>query len=330
MAKWKRWWIEVLILVAGFSLVGSSWAAEFPTKNIEILAPFGATASSALSLRVMADALSKILGKQVLVVPAPGAGGTIAANRVAKAKPDGYTLLGANPASVVTSLYLQKDVTYKISDFEFLAEYGVLDLGLSVKPNSPLKTLEDYIDYARKHPSELKQAISGYGTIGHLCFELLKLKAGGLKIDTVPFKTPYEMRTAVLGGHCDASFIYGGTGGPTDEIRQMLADGGRILAVATRHRLKAYPDIPTLKEKGYDVAFSAWWGIAGPRGMPREVSEKLKKALYQVVKDPQVVQDVEKSGFRIEFRNSEEFTNLVKEDDNTIKKVVKEAKLQVD
>ena len=320
--------ILTLAIILLFS--SHSSAAEFPTKPMEWLAPFGPGGPSAIAMKIIGDAASKSLAKPVLNIPAPGGGGTVAGSRVAKAKPDGYLLLGANSATNGTALYTKKDVPYKNNDFDFLAEYGALDLGLLVKADSSFKTLEEYLDYARKNPSGIKQASTGTGTSGHLCLELLKIRAGALKIDMVPYKTSFELRTAVLGGHCHAAFIYGGAGGPGDEFKQALEGGGRILAVTTMNRLKAYPQMPTFREKGLDVVFSAWYGIAGPKGLPKEVSQKLKTVIYQTLKDPQVIQGIESLGFRFEFRNAEEFTNFVREFDSLVKKIVEEAKVPVE
>ena len=320
----------ILACMALLLFISTSWAADFPTKAMEWMAPFGPGGPSAIALKVIGDATSKTMGKPVLIVPAPGGGGTIGGARVAKAKPDGYTLLNANSATNAISLYIKKEVPYTNRDFEFLAEFGALDLGLLIKGDSPFKTIDDYIDFAKKNPSGIKQASTGSGTGGHFCLELLKLRAGGLKIDMVPFKTSAEIRTAVLGGHCHAAFIYGGAGGPGDEFKQSIEGGGRILAVASKNRLKAYPQVPTFKEKGLDVVFSAWYGIAGPKGMPKDVSDKLKEAIYRALHDPQVIQGVEGLGFRFEFRNSEEFTSFVGEFDTLVKKIVEEAKIQVE
>ena len=217
-------WGLTLAVIWGFG--GYGWAAEFPAKSMEWLAPFGPGGPSAVSLKFIGDAASKILGKPVLVVPAPGGGGTIAGTRVAKAKPDGYTLLGANSATNGTALLMKKDLAYTNNDFEFLAEYGAMDLGLIVKGDSPFKTLEDYVAYARKNPGLIKTGTTGVGGTDHLAGELLAMEAGGVKLDAVPFKSPFEKRVAVLGGHIHSAFIYGGGGGPGDEFQQALEGGG--------------------------------------------------------------------------------------------------------
>ena len=283
-----------------------------------------------MAVKIIGDAASKTLGKPVLIVPAPGGGGMIAGARAAKAKPDGYMLLNANSATNGTILYIKKEVPYRNTDFEFLAEFGALDLGLLVKADSPFQTVEDYIAFAKKNPFGIKQASTGSGTGGHFSLELMKLRGGDLKIDMVPFKTSPEIRTAVLGGHCHGAFIYGGGGGAGDEFRQGIEGGGKILAVTSRNRLKAYPQVPTFKERGLEVVFSAWYGIAGPKGMPKEISGKLKEAIYKALQDPQVVQAIEGLGFRFEFRKSEDFTAFVGEFDSLVKKIAEEAKIPVE
>lgn len=312
-------------LIIMFTFVGVCQAAEFPTKSMEWLAPFGPGGPSAISLKFIGDAASKLLGQPVLVVAAPGAAGTVAGARVARAKPDGYTLLGSNSATNGTALFLKKDLTYSNNDFEFLAEYGAFDLGLAVKADSPFKTLEEYIEYAKKNPSVIKCATTGAGGADHLSSELLSIETGGLKIDYVPFKSPFEKRNAILGGHVHSGFIYGGGGGPGDEFRQMLDGGGRILAVTTKVRLKAYPDVSTFSERGLNVVLSSWYGIAGPKGMPKEVSKKLNDAIYKVMKEPETIKVIESLGFRYEFRDSEEFTKFVKEREKLVERIIKEA-----
>lgn len=304
-----------------------SLAVDFPTKPIEWLAPYGPGAPSALSLKIVMDTASKYLGQPVLMIGAAGAGGTIASSRVARAKPDGYTLLQVTSGNNGSALYTKKDLAYTNDDFEFLAQYGGFDIALFVKADSEFKTLEDFIEYAKKNPNTIKVCTQGVGTGQHLTLELLKLKGGGLKIDMVVFKTTFEMRTNVLGGHVHGSFIFGGAGGSNDEFRRCLDGGGRLLAVASKKRLEAYPDLPTFSEKGLDIFYSAWYGIGGPKGMPPEVSQKLKNAIYKAIEEPEVVKAIKNMGFKYEFLKSEEFTGKAKEFGEIIKNVVEEAKI---
>jgi len=322
----RLWFMTFLVLIIlSHSSFGS--AAEYPTKPIECLLPFGPGSVIAVSVKVVMDAASKHLGQPVLMVSAGGAGGIIAGMRCVSAKPDGHTLLAANSATNGTSLYTRKEVKYKNKDFEFLAQYATTELGLIVKADSLIKTLKDFIAYAKE--KNLKFAYQGVGTGQHISMELLKLKAGGLKIDYIPVISAFDLRTSVLGGHVDASIIMGGAGGSGDEFRQALEGGAKIIAVASKGRVKAYPDLPTFTENGLDVVYQTWLGIAAPKGMPREVSQKLKDVLYEVLKNPQVIQGIERLGYKFEFRNSEGFTEYVKEFEDLIKKVVEEAKIPV-
>jgi len=319
----------VLVTIIIVSFAGLSSAASFPKKSMQWLAPYGVAANSAIGLKIIADAVSKEFPKPVFVVPAKGAGGTLAGERVAKrVKPNGYTLLLANSGTNGVSLCTKK-VNYTNNDFKFIAQYGAFDLGLIASKDAPFKTLEEYITYAKANPNAIKQASTGVGTSGHLLLELLKLKAGGLKIDMVPFRSAFELRTAVLGGHTQASFIYGGGGGPNDSFRKTIDGGGRLLAVTSSKRLKAYPDVPTFVEKGYDVVYSAWYGIAGPKGMPDEVTQILEKAIYKALEDPKVIKAIKSLGFRFQFRKSEEFTRFIKQYTNLVQMVVRDAKIPV-
>lgn len=326
MERKLRWYKEMVVFTVMFIFVGISFATDFPTKPIEWIAPHGAS-PSAMALKIVMDTASKYLGQPALMVQVAGAGGAVGTARVARAKPDGYTLLQASSAGLGTSLYTLKDLPYTLDDFEYFAQYGCFTIALLVRADSPYKTLEDFLEYAKKHPGEIKVATQGVGAGQHLCLELLKLKTGGPKIDMVVFKTTFEMRTSVLGGHAHASFLYGGAGGPSDEYKQALEGGGRILAVASKDRLKSYPDIPTFVEKGLDIFYSSYYGIAGPKGMPKEVSLKLKDAIYKALEDPVVIKAIEDLGFRYEFLKSEEFTKKVHEFGATIKKVVEEANI---
>jgi tripartite-type tricarboxylate transporter receptor subunit TctC len=258
-------------------------------------------------------------------VSAGGAGGANAGRRAASAKPDGYTLLAAQSATNGTALHVRKDVLYQNKDFEFLAQYSATELGLIVKADSPIKTLKDFIAHAKKN--NVTFAYQGVGVGQHIVMELLKLKTGGLKITYVPVVSAFDLRLSVIGGHTDAAIVMGGAGGSGDEFAQVLNSGGRILAVASNKRLRDYPDIPTYAENGLDIIYQAWLGIAGPKGMPKEVSQKLKDVLYQVLQDPQVIKNLGNLGYKLVFRRSEEFTRYVEDFENMIKKVVEDANI---
>lgn len=326
MVKKLKWHRGVFIFIIMFAFPSFSLAEEFPIKPIEWYCPSGTGGSNFIAMTTIGEAASKYLGQRIVVVPLPGAGTMLASARAARANPDGYTLVLASSAGNGTVLYTMKDVPYKNSDFEFIAKFGGLDIALFVKGNSPFKTLEDYLEFAKKNPGVVKTAGMGIGTTSHLALELLKLEVGRLKIDFVPFKTLTEVRTAVLGGHVHAGFTYGG-GGSMGELSRILESGGRILASARKTRSKLNPDVPTFVEKRINMVLDSWYGVAGPKGMPKEVSQKLMDTFYKVFKDPKIIQDIENMGFNYEFLDSEGFTRYVAENEKLIKRIVGEANI---
>ncbi len=316
----------VLAFLLGFASFSS--AAEFPEKPIEILLPYGVAGGSAAIDRVVADIMSKHLGKQVILTAAIGAGGTVAGEKIAhRTKADGYTLIQVNSGTNAVALFTKKDLNYTEDDFTYLAQTHASNLALAAAPNAPFKTLEEFLAFARKNPNTIKHASTGIGTSGHLCYEYLKLRAGGLKIDLVPFRTAPEVTKAIVSGTTHSASLFGGSGGPNDEIQKAAEGGARILAVTSAERLKPWPEAPTFKEKGIDLVWSAWWGIGGPKGLPDKVLLVLKDALYRAIEDPQVAKVAESGGYKFEFRKHEEFTAFVKEYNKIVEMVVREANI---
>jgi len=318
----RKFWVVIFVLA-----FASTSAAEYPEKPIEILMPYGLGLTAA-GYSVLADIMSKQLPKPVILTPAIGAGGTVAGEKIAKrTKPDGYTLIQVNSGTNGMAFFTKKDLNYTMDDFMYLAEVNACDLALIAAPNAPFKTLEEYVAFARKNPNIIKHSSTGIGTGGHLALELLKVRAGGLKIDLVPFRTAPEVEKAVVSGNCHSAFTYGGTGGPNDSLQKSVDGGARILAVTSEKRLEAWPQIPTFREKGIDLVYSAWFGIGSPKGLSSEAVAVLKKVLYKAIQEPAVAKVFKSCGNRVEFRKHEEFTQFVKEYNELTEMIVKEAKI---
>jgi tripartite-type tricarboxylate transporter receptor subunit TctC len=297
----------------------------FPAKPIELVCPWGAGGSTSMGGRVIAGALSEFIGVPAVLKHKTGAGGTIAATYVAKSKPDGYTLLIFNSATNGIIPAIRK-IEYSNSDFEVLAQYAIQPLALTVSKDAPWKTLQELVEDAKKRPGELKFATPGLGTSSHFSMELFKLAAGRLKIDHIPFKSGTKCIAAIMGGHVHMGLMYMvGVKGSYEAGRV------RLLAVATEKRLKGYPKIPTFVELGYpDVKMTAWYGIATRAGAPKEVSDKLKDALYKTIENKDVNRLLSKIGYFPVFRKAEEFAEFVSKEEKKFSRIAKEAKIKLD
>jgi tripartite-type tricarboxylate transporter receptor subunit TctC len=319
---------KFVVLTFLFGFVTFSWAGEFPDRPIEILMPYGAVGGTAAIHRLIANNMSKYLGQQVILTPAIGAGGTVAGEKIAhRTKPDGYTLLSVSSGTNGVALFTKKGLTYTEDDFVYLLQTHASSLALAAAHNAPFKTLEEFIAYAKKNPHKIKHASTGIGTSGHFCFEFIKLRAGGLDIDLVPFRTAPEVTKAIVSGVTQSASLFGGSGGPNDEIQRSVIGGARLLAVTSPERLKPWPEVPTFREKGMDLVWGAWWGIGGPKGIPDKVLKVLKNALYKAVEDPEVKRVAISGGYLFEPRKQEEFTAHVREYNKIAAMVARDAKI---
>jgi len=314
----------ISVIFIGIASVVLGAGEEFPTKLIELYCPFGAGGGTSMGARVVAGAASEILGRPVVVVNKPGASGTIAAEYVARAKPDGYTLLLFNSASngVVPAV---RKVSYKREDFELYGQYAFIPMVLIVKDDAPWKSFEEFIAYAKKHPGELKAATSGVATSSHLGIELIN-RVAGVKIVHLPFKSGPEVTAAILGGHAHLGLE------PIPAQKGVIEAGKfRVLAQASEKRLEEFPDVPTFIEKGYpELKWCPWHGIAGPKGVPEKISGKLKDAFSIAFQHKEVVEMLKKLGFTPNYRSADDFTKFVREDEEKFSKIAKEANIRLE
>ena len=278
-----------------------------------------------MGARIIAGTLSEMIGRTVVVNNKPGAGGSIGAEYVAKAKPDGYTLFVFNSGSNGVTPAI-RSVRYKNEDFELFGQYAIQALGLVVKSDAPWKSVEELVQYAKKNPGALKFATSGIGTSGHFCMELFKKAAGGLKIEHVPFKSGPEYIAALLGGHVHMGILY------LVDIKGPLEAGKlRLLAPATEKRLEDYPDVPTFAEKGYpEVKMTAWYGVSAPKGLPKDIADKLQTSLAKTFQHPEVKKMLTQIGYAPVYKDAEEFSRFVKEEEKKLTRIAKEANIKID
>jgi tripartite-type tricarboxylate transporter receptor subunit TctC len=217
-------------------------------------------------------------------------------------------------------------VRYKNEDFELFGQYAIQALGLVVRSDAPWKSVDELVQHAKQNPGALKFATSGIGTSGHFCMELFKKAGGDLKIEHVPFKSGPEYIAALLGGHVHMGILY-----LVDIKGPMEAGKLRLLAPATEKRLEDYPNVPTFGEKGYpEVKMTAWYGISAPVGLPKEVSEKLKTSLAKTFQHPEVKKMLTQIGYAPVYKDAEEFSRFVKEEESKLTQIAKEANIKID
>jgi tripartite-type tricarboxylate transporter receptor subunit TctC len=274
-----------LTLLLGAALILSAPAmAEYPTKPITLVAPYGPGGASDLASRTLAAVAPKYIGQPVVVINRTGAGGVTGSTFVNKSKPDGYKLLLARIGCQAVAPALNATIPYKWDDFTFL---GLLELNpfvYVVRADSPYKTLDDLINGIKAEPGKLSYSTSGPLTLLNMGTQKL-MSVAGLKSDDatmVPYKGGGGAKTALLGGH--VKFLAINLAPVLDQIQ---AGKLRALAVTTKERFRAIPDVPTVRESGFPQLeeIIGWSGLWGPPGLPQEVVDAWTKALQGVKKD---------------------------------------------
>jgi tripartite-type tricarboxylate transporter receptor subunit TctC len=279
---------------AGLTAI-AGWAAAqgYPTRTVTMVVPFAAGGPTDVVARTLGAAMTKTLGQTVVIENKLGAGGTIAANYVAKATPDGYTIfIHHNGMATATALY--RKLPYPMTDFEYIGQVADVPMTMLARKDFPPDTLQDFISYVRANKEKLNLANAGLGAVSHLCGMLLQ-QALGVELTTVPFQGTGPAMTALLGGQvdmlCDQT---------TQTIPQIKAQKVKFYGVTTLHRIAALPDAPTLDEQGLkDFEVVVWHGIYAPKGTPREAIERVNQAMRAALKDPAVASKFAELGAQI-------------------------------
>jgi len=300
-------WMASVASIFFFSCCGLAWGADYPTRPINILIGYSAGGSTDLSTRALAAEAAKSLKQPIICSNQVGASGTLVLGRVKGEKTDGYTIYNAPTANFCRIPHLQAVPYDPLKDFAFIMQYGLYQYGILVRSDAPWKTFEELIDFAKKNPNRIKYGTSGLGTGQHLAMEYLAMKLG-IKWDHVPFPGGAQVVTALLGGHVQV------ISQTTEWKEQALAGKFRLLVVPTPQRLKAFPDVPTLIEKGYDFAVRSNLAFMGPAGMPAEAVQKLDKALAEAMKSKIFLDVMDKFDMPPAYMGHEELTKFVQRD----------------
>jgi tripartite-type tricarboxylate transporter receptor subunit TctC len=282
-------------------------AADFPNKPITLIMPWPAGTGIDLWHRALAEAAGKILGQPVVVDNRTGASGTAGpAQMAANAKPDGYTISHI-PITVFRFPFMQKTPYDPLADFTYIIHLSGFVFGVAVRADSPFKTFNEMIEWARANPGKLTYGTPGAGTSLHIGMEQIAAKAG-VKWTMVPFKGGPETYAALEGGH-----IMADAGGVAFWWPFLEAGKIRVLVFWTEQRHPRVPDTPTLKELGYPFVFDSPFGIAGPKGMDGATVRKLHDAFKVAMNDPKAAEIQKKTDYATRYMNSEDYTKFVRE-----------------
>jgi tripartite-type tricarboxylate transporter receptor subunit TctC len=280
--------------------------AQYPERPITFVVPFGPGGANDVVARVIQQPLSDALGQTVVIENRGGAGGSIGTGYVARAKPDGYTILLAASGFVVNPSLYAKVPYDPYKDFEPVAEITKFPILYTVRSDSGIRTLAQLIARAKKEDGKLNYSSPGAGTLAHLGFELLKLQTG-IRLVHVPYASAAPAAQALLGGVVEVGAISVAVGKP-----QIDAGKLRGLAVTGHERWVDLPNIPTIAEAGYPkAAVETWQGIMVPAGTPKPVIDRLAKALMTVMKNSDVRAKLLKAGFHSSGTGPEAFRKRV-------------------
>jgi tripartite-type tricarboxylate transporter receptor subunit TctC len=310
---WKRFFAVLFVL--SFMVVMPGWAADFPTKEVQIIIPWAAGGATDLIFRALAATTGKYLGKPVVVVNKPGGGGAVGYTEGMKVAPDGYILTAAVTPMTILPHQVTTAFTYK--NFEPILNVVSDPSMFLIRSDAPWKSLKEFLDYAKQNPDMITVGNSGAGGGVHLV-ALAFEKAAGVKFNHIPFSGGGPSVTALLGGHVNAVSV-----SPPEGIPQIQAGKLKIIALFAEKRLAMFPDVPTVKEQGINFAMGMWRGLAAPKGTPPDVIKKLHDAFKQGMDDPVLKKNAADMAVNLDYLGPEAFGKLIAGDHDFYEKLVK-------
>ena len=318
-------WLAAGACAAGLLQAVPAAAQNWPTRPVRIVVPFAAGGPADVFARFLAQRLPDLLGQSFVVENRPGAGAVIGTDLVAKAPPDGYTLLLMSNTHTVNETLVQNKPYELQRDFVAVAPINYSDLVLVAHPSVPASNIGELLKAAREKPGKLNYASSGTGTPYHMAGELFK-SMSDTKIVHIPYKGSSGARTDVLGGQVDMMFDAVTT--MTEQVK-----AGKVKAIATtgKKRSSVLPDVPTVDESGvpgYEATI--WLGLLAPKGTPAAVVTRLNEAVSKIVSQPEVQQAWAKQGAVPLMMNAQAFDKYVSDDIQKWSKVIKSANIKAD
>ena len=321
--------IKKIVLALGLCAVGSvAWpqAGDYPSKPIRLVIGFAPGGAADYVARAMSEAFGKALGQPVVVDNKPGNGSSIAAELVAKAPADGYTLLIASPSSISVNPALNPKLSYTARDLTAVTKMTTSPLVLAVNPSTGIRSVADLIAAAKKDPGKLNYSTSGNGSAPHLGAALFS-QVTGVEMTHIPYRGGSLAIQSVMAGDTQLTF------GTSPSVLPM-ATGGRLLALAvsTRERSPLVPNLPGMKEAGLpDYNLEFWYGMFVPAGTPPAIVQKIYNATVAAMQQPSVKASLARDGTEVSISSSpEQFNSFLVEDGKFWVKLVKSANVKVE
>jgi tripartite-type tricarboxylate transporter receptor subunit TctC len=313
----------IRFLVAALALLVAAEAARaqaWPSKSILAIIPFSAGNANDVVGRIVLEQVSRQLGQPIIIENRAGAGGTTGVNFVAKAAPDGYTILG-HSSSFSASLAIYKSLPYDtLRDFTAIIPLGLQPTVLVVSPSKGWKTLAELVAAAKAKPGSLNFASAGIGSVSHLAAERFRVSAG-FQAQHIPFKGPNEALTDVMTGRIDFYFL------PIAPALPLIKDGKLVaLAVSTAQRAASLPEVPTTAEAGLkDASYHFWTGLFAPAKTPQDIVGRLYGETRKALAEPSVQERLTKLGVEPLPMSAAEFASYFRDDVTSTVKLAKEA-----
>jgi tripartite-type tricarboxylate transporter receptor subunit TctC len=312
-------------LFAGATLLASMAAAQtYPDRVIKMVVPYPAGGPTDVIARIVAEEMGKDLGQNVIVENLAGASGAVGTRAVAKAEPDGYTIVFGNNQTHGNNMFLLKEPGYDaVKDFAPLAGAGAFEHVFVVSNTLPAKSMQELVDLARKDPGKLNYGSTGVGSGSHLATELFMVRTG-TKMTHVPFRGAAPLVTELMAGRIDVS-----NSTLPSVLAQFQAGSMRAIGIASPQRNPQAPDVPTLREQGItDADAESWAAFFAPANTPKPVLDKLSGAIIAILNKPAVRDRITKLGFTLNVRTPDAFRPYLAKEIQTWAEIIKTANIK--